>query len=99
MWEMLKKFPWIECGKAKGGPFMFPDVSKCGTSDEELAQFLREQGVGVWGGTPWAENPEYGVGHIRLSYCSPRILQKTMTLELEKALTKYEGLNKALISN
>ena len=97
MWEMLKKFPWIECGKAKGGPFMFPDVSKCGKSDEDLAEFLRGQGVGVWGGTPWAETPKYGKNHIRLSYCSPRILQKAMTLQLEKALKKYEELNKAII--
>jgi aspartate/methionine/tyrosine aminotransferase len=97
LWETLNQFSWIECGKAKGGPFMFPDVSGCGMSDAQLAEFLRKRGVGVGSGTAWAEDPQCGAGHMRLSYCSPMELQKNMVRELEETLLEYEVLHKDLI--
>jgi aspartate/methionine/tyrosine aminotransferase len=98
LWETLKKFPWIECGKAKGGPFMFPDVTGSGMSDTEFSKFLNQQGVGAGSGTAWAEDPTYGEGHIRFSYCSPMSLQEEMIKQLEEALKYYEIVNKDQIT-
>jgi len=93
LWEMFNRFSWLECGKPKGGCFVFPDVRAAGVSDEELAKFLRERGIGAGSGTAWAENPAYGEGHMRFSYCSPTEYQKVMTTDLEEAFKEYEVIH------
>jgi len=92
LWGMLNKFSWIECGKPKGGPFVFPDISKSGMDEESFTQFCAERGASPSSGTAWG--PEYGKGHVRFSYCSPIEFEKVMITRLEEVLTEYEIFHK-----
>lgn len=95
LWELLNKFSWIECGKPKGGPFVFPDISKSGMDEESFTKFCAEKGASPSAGTAWG--PIYGKGHVRFAFCSPLEYQKVMHAKLEEVLREYEVFNKARI--
>jgi len=95
LWETLNRFSWIECGKAMGGQFVFPDISKCGMDERSFGRFLVEKEIGGgWGMVGTAHGTEYGKNHIRFAYCSPPEYHKWMVNKLEGVLKLYEVLNK-----
>ena len=95
LWEMLNKFSWIECGKAMGGQFLFPDISKCGMDERSFGRFLVENGVGgMWGMVGTAHGIEYGKDHIRFAHCSPIDYLTEAIAKLEEVLRYYEVVYK-----
>ena len=64
----LNKIGGIVCNLPVGSYFLFPNISKLGTSQEVAEFFLREGRVKVLLGTDYGQIN--GEGHIRISFCA-----------------------------
>ncbi|HXG37076.1 MAG TPA: aminotransferase class I/II-fold pyridoxal phosphate-dependent enzyme, partial [Dehalococcoidia bacterium] len=72
----------LECPEPRGAFYAFPSIKSTGLDDVEFAQrLLQEEGVAVIPGSAFGE---YGAGHVRICYASPRPL-------LEQGLERMAG--------
>jgi aspartate/methionine/tyrosine aminotransferase len=63
--QELNKIPGVECKMPQGGCYVFPNVSKLGTSEDITVHLAEKAKVGVNPGTMYGES---GEGFIRLCY-------------------------------
>ena len=64
--EGLRAIPGIECARAQGAFYLFPNIEKLGLSDSEFAaRILEEEKVAVVPGSAFGAD-----GYVRLSYAT-----------------------------
>ena len=64
--EGLRAIPGVECARAQGAFYLFPNIEKLGLSDSEFAaRILEEEKVAVVPGSAFGAD-----GYIRLSYAT-----------------------------
>jgi len=86
--DALKDVPGVECPVPDGAFYVFPDISRLGMSDLELAQFLlEERHLLVMPGSYYGSS---GRGHLRLSYATD---DTTLQASLEILRDTLRGLS------
>lgn len=65
-YEVFNSIPKVSCGLPEGGYFLWPDVSRLGTSMEIVSHLVNDAQVAVGSGHWFGER---GDGHLRVMYC------------------------------